>query len=173
MIPGIGVVSLCLWLVLHDGSLVCLGGEKVLQIQKLFSACVLGCACSFLVGCGSDGPQVVPVQGTVNFKGQPIGKINVLFVPDQGSKGMMAEGTTDESGKFKLQTKDPGDGAMVGSYSVAFKYVPDEVPMMPGMAGAKKVVSPIPEKYGDVNKSGHKATVDSDKSKNTFTFDLQ
>ena len=86
---------------------------------------------------------------------------------------MIAEGTTDESGIFKLQTRNPGDGAMVGTYSVAFKYVPDEVPMMPGFEGAKKAVSPIPEKYGDTNKSGHTATVDADKSKNNFTFDLK
>jgi len=60
-----------------------------------------------------------------------------------------------------------------GSYTVAFKYVPDEVPQMPGFAGAAKVVSPIPEKYSDGSNSGHTATVDADKSKNKFTFDLK
>ncbi len=125
-------------------------------------------------GCGpGDGPQLVPVSGVVNYKGKPIGKINVLFMPPAGSKGMMAEGTTDETGKFTLQTKEPGDGAIVGDYGVAFKFVPDEVPAMPGFAGAKKVVSPIPEKYGDAAKSGHTAKVTTDKSKNNFTFDLQ
>ncbi len=128
----------------------------------------------FLAGCGGgDGPELVPAGGVVTFKGQPIGKINVLFMPSAGGKGMMAEGTTDDSGKFKLQTKDPGDGAMVGSYTVAFKYVPDEIPVMPGMAGAKKIESPIPVKYADASKSGHTANVVSDKSKNNFTFDLQ
>lgn len=115
---------------------------------------------------------MVPAGGVVNYKGKPIAKINVMLMPSSG-EGMIAEGTTDDSGKFKLQTKDPGDGAMVGSYSVSFKYVPDEIPVMPGMAGAKKVVSPIPEKYSDPNKSGHKATIDADKSKNNFTFNLE
>ena len=131
------------------------------------------CACGFLAGCGSNGPTLVPAGGVVNYKGKPIGKINVMLMPSAGSNGMIAEGTTDETGKFKLQTKEPGDGAMVGSYTVAFKYVPDEVPQMPGFEGAKKVVSPIPEIYGDGSKSGQTATVVADKSKNNFTFDLK
>jgi hypothetical protein len=116
---------------------------------------------------------MVPAGGIVNFKGKPIGKINVMLMPSAGSSGMIAEGTTDETGKFTLQTKEPGDGAMVGEYTVGFKYVPDEVPEMPGFAGAKKVVSPIPEKYGDAAKSGFTAKVDADKTKNNFTFDLK
>lgn len=95
-----------------------------------------------------------------------------MLMPSGGT-GMIAEGTTDATGNFKLQTKNPGDGAMIGTYTVAFKYVPEEVPTMPGFAGAKKVVSPIPEKYGDASKSGHTATIDEDESKNNFTFDLK
>ncbi|HUP82089.1 MAG TPA: hypothetical protein VM260_26290 [Pirellula sp.] len=140
--------------------------------QRLSHLCIILGACGMLIGCGGgDGPKLVPAGGVVNYKGKPIGKINVMFMP--GTGGMIAEGTTDESGKFKLQTKDPGDGAMVGNYTVAFKYVPDEIPVMPGMDGAKKIVSPIPEKYADASKSGKTATVDADKSKNNFTFELE
>jgi hypothetical protein len=131
------------------------------------------CACGLLVGCGSSGPTIVPAGGVVNHKGKPIGKINVRLMPSAGSGGMVAEGTTDETGKFTLQTLEPGDGAMVGDYTVGFNYVPDEVPEMPGFAGAKKVVSPIPEKYADAAKSGITAKVDADKSKNNFTFELK
>jgi hypothetical protein len=126
-----------------------------------------------LVGCGSDGPTLVPAGGVVNYKGKPMEKINVMLMPIAGSTGMIAEGTTDETGKFTLQTKEPGDGAMVGEYKVGFNYVPDVVPEMPGFAGAKKVVSPIPEKYGDAATSGITAKIESDKSKNNFTFDLK
>jgi hypothetical protein len=128
-------------------------------------------ACCLFVGCSNDGPELVKAGGVVKYKGKPIGKINVLLTPTSG--GMVAEGTTDENGNFVLQTKEPGDGAMVGSYTVAFKYVPEEVPLMPGFEGAKKVVSPIPEKYGDASKSGHTAKIDPDKSKNNLSFDLQ
>ena len=145
-----------------------------MRYQRLNYLCLLVCACGLLIGCGGgDGPALVPAGGVVNYKGKAIGKISVTLTPSGGGKGMIAEGTSDESGKFKLQTKEPGDGAMVGSYTVAFNYVPDEVPAMPGFAGAAKIVSPIPEKYGDASKSGHTATVDADKSKNNFTFDLK
>ena len=140
--------------------------------QRLISFC-LAAVCSLgLTGCGDSGPRVVPVKGTVTFKNQPIGKINVMFVPAD-LKGLIAEGTTDESGKFELQTRTPGDGAMMGSYKVSFKYVSDVIPDMPGFTGGvKPEPSPIPAKYADENKSGFTATVDTDASKNDFKFDL-
>ena len=147
-----------------------------MRYQRLNYLCLLVCACGLLTGCGGgDGPKLVPAGGVVNYKGKPIGRINVMLTPSAGGKGMIAEGTTDESGKFKLQTKEPGDGAIVGSYTVAFKYVPAEVPDMFATTGpgAKKPESPIPEKYADASKSGHTASVVADKSKNNFTFDLQ
>ena len=111
--------------------------------------------------------------GVVTFKGAPIGKIAVVFTPADG-KGKIAEGKTDDSGNFKLQTNEPGDGAMVGSYNVSFNYVSDQIPDMPGMAGGKQAEpSPIPAKYGDSSKSGITATVDASASKNVFKFDLE
>ncbi len=144
-----------------------------MRYQRLNLVWLLVCVSGLFVGCGGgDGPKLVPAGGVVTFKGKPIGKISVLLMPNE-AQGMIAEGTTDQNGNFKLQTKDPGDGAMVGSYKVSFTYVPDEIPEMPGFDGAKEVVSPIPRKYADNSKSGHTATVDADKSKNNFTFDLK
>jgi len=130
--------------------------------------CLLLCATGLFAGCGSDGPQLVPAKGVVNYKGAPIGKIAVVFNPTDG-KGMIATGTTDAKGEFSLQTNKPGDGAMVGSYKVSFKYDSGEIP---DMFAPKKEVSPIPEKYGDEGKSGKTATVDASSSKNVFKFDL-
>lgn len=114
----------------------------------------------------------MPAGGTVSLKGAPIGKIAVVFMPD--GKGQIAQGTTDAQGNFKLQTQEPGDGAMVGSYKVAFQFVPDEIPDMPGFAGGKKApASPIPAKYSDAGTSGITAKVESSASKNVFKFDLQ
>lgn len=136
--------------------------------------CLLLCVSGLLIGCGgaNDGPKIVPARGVVTYKGAPIAKINVAFMPAEG-KGQIAEGTTDTDGNFELQTREPGDGAMVGSYMVAFKYVSDVIPDMPGFTGGRKPEpSPIPEKYGDASKSGFTATVDADASKNVFKFDL-
>jgi hypothetical protein len=141
--------------------------------QRLNQFCLLFVVSIAFVGCGgSDAPPVVPVKGVVTFKKAPIGKINVMFVPADG-KGLFAEGTTDASGKFELQTREPGDGAVVGSYSVSFKFVSDVIPDMPGFAGGTKPEpSPIPLKYADETKSGITATVDANASKNDFKFDL-
>ncbi|MBU6172675.1 MAG: hypothetical protein KGQ60_02670 [Planctomycetes bacterium] len=141
-------------------------------LKKLnFSCLVLG-ALLMSIGCGGGGPEVVPVKGIVTFKGKPIGKINVMFVPSD-LKGQIAEGTTNAEGKFELQTLEPGDGATVGNYKVAFKYVSDTIPDMPGFAGGvQPEKSPIPLKYSDETKSGITATVDANASKNDFKFDL-
>ena len=142
--------------------------------QRLNQLCLTFGVSIALVGCGgvSDAPKVVPAKGVVTFKGTPIGKINVMFMPSDG-KGHIADGTTDATGNFQLQTREPGDGATVGSYKVTFKFVSDVVPDMPGFAGGKKPEpSPIPAKYADETKSGITATVDASASKNDFKFDL-
>jgi hypothetical protein len=137
--------------------------------------CVLLGISLFLAGCGggaSDAPETVPVKGVVTYKGQPVPKLSVGFIPD-GGKGKLASGTTDAAGKFALMTDKPGDGAVVGPYKVAISFVPDEIPEMPGFPGSeKKVESPIPAKYADSATSGLKQTVDKDASKNNFTFEL-
>jgi hypothetical protein len=134
--------------------------------------CLLLAICSSLVGCGGSGVDTVPAEGVLTYKGNPVPQIAVAFMP-KGGKGQIAEGTTDAEGKFKLQTRTPGDGAMVGEYVVAFRFVPDEPPEMPGFPGAKAVVSPLPPKYADSLSSGVTAVVTSDASKNVFTFDLK
>lgn len=127
--------------------------------------------CSSLLGCGGNSLDTVPAEGVVTFEGEPVPKITVVFMPE-GGRGQIAKGTTDAEGKFSLQTRSPGDGAMVGDYSIAFQYTPDEPPDMPGFPGAKPVVSPLPQKYADTASSGVTATIESDASENVFNFDL-
>ncbi len=139
--------------------------------QRLISFCIIAAVSSALIGCGDGGPTIVPVNGVVSFKGKPIRNINVMFVPADG-KGRIAQGTSDDSGKFSLQTEKPGDGALMGDYKVSFKFVSESVPDMPGFAGgAKPEPSPIPLKYGDENKSGFTAKVEA--SNEEFKFDLK
>ena len=135
---------------------------------------LLLCVSSLLIGCGgaNHGLTIVPARGVVTYKGAPIAKINVVFMPKDGT-GQIAEGITDANGNFELQTREPGDGAMVGSYLVAFKHVSDVIPDMPGFTGGKQPEpSPIPEKYGDASQSGFTETVDADPAKNVFKFEL-
>jgi hypothetical protein len=134
--------------------------------------CLLLWVSGLLTGCGGATDGTVPAQGIVTYKGSPIANIAVVFTPT--GKGQIAEGTTDASGNFELQTLKPGDGAMVGSYTVSFRHVSAEIPDMPGFTGGKEPEpSPIPEKYSDAKTSGKTATVDADSSKNVFKFDLE
>lgn len=139
--------------------------------QRLFSFCLLVVVSCTLIGCGGGDPRIVPVTGVVTYKGQPIVKINVMFSPTDAT-GQIAEGTSDDTGKFVMQTQQPNDGAMMGDYKVSFKYVQDIDYDMPGFTGGvKPEPSPIPAKYADENKSGFTATVKS--SNEPFQFDLE
>lgn len=125
-----------------------------------------------IAGCGgrSDAPKTVAVTGLVKYQGQPMPNLSVAFIPDQG---MLAYGTSDAEGRFELTTSSPGDGAIPGTHKVSINFDPDQVPEMPGFPGSENnQKSPIPLKYGDVNTSGLTATVDTDSSKNDFTFEL-
>lgn len=139
--------------------------------QRFLQFCLILTTGCVIAGCGSGDPGFAPVSGVVTYKDQPIGKINVMFVPTE-LKGQIAEGTTDENGKFQLQTMKPGDGAQMGSYKVSFKYVSDIIPDMPGFdGGVQPEVSIIPVIYADENTSGFTANVES--AKNEFQFDLK
>jgi hypothetical protein len=98
-------------------------------------------------GGGANSPRfvpasnVVPVSGTLTYQGNPLAFYQVTFTPKEGG-GHSASGRTDESGKFKLGTNVPGDGANVGTYIVSAAYsgppVEDD--------SASKVLTTEPEK---------------------------
>ena len=75
----------------------------------LASLCLLGALCA---GCGSQGPQLTPVEGVVTLDGNVLEGAVVLFEPEAG--GRPATGLTDAQGKFVLKTLEEGDGAQVG-----------------------------------------------------------
>ena len=133
---------------------------------------VLG-ASTWLAGCGGagDAPEKVAAGGTVTVDGKPIPGLSIGFIP---TSGKLATGETDDQGNFTLTTDEPGDGAVVGSYSVAISKIQEVTEAMPGMDGYKKPTPPpFAKKYTDAKTSGLTATVDSDPSKNDFKFDLQ
>jgi hypothetical protein len=67
-----------------------------------------------IAGCGSEGPEFVPVSGTVSLNGKPVNEVVVTFVPKQAGKPAM--GLTDEQGQFSLSTAEGDDGVIAGPY---------------------------------------------------------
>jgi hypothetical protein len=134
----------------------------------------LGLALAFGVlgsGCGSGGPTMGRVSGTVKVDGQPLTRGTVTFIATD-SKNPNATGALDSSGRYSLQTTEPGDGAVVGSYKVAIsdgdsKAMNTALPGMPPPV-QKSAISKI---YLDGNTSGLTATVES--GSNTKDFELK
>jgi hypothetical protein len=119
----------------------------------------------FSAGCESkSGPQaiveaVVPVSGTLTYKGQPLESYQVSFVPTDGRRA--AVGTTDATGRFKMGTNAMGDGAPPGTHKVTVVWVPPtpadgaglDAPIDdPALLPKPKVA--IPEKYANADTSG-------------------
>jgi hypothetical protein len=67
-------------------------------------------------------PGLVQYQGVVTYNGSPLAEGHINFVPI--GEGRTAYATTDDSGRFKVTTIDPGDGLVKGKYKVNIsKYV--------------------------------------------------
>jgi hypothetical protein len=81
-----------------------------------------------LFGCGGSDlgrptlEDVVPVNGTVTYQGQPLENFQVTFRPTDGRKPGVA--ITDADGKFKLGTNKLDDGCPPGPCKVGVAFAP-------------------------------------------------
>jgi hypothetical protein len=134
------------------------------------------------LGCGPSGPdrpKTYPVTGVVTYKGEPVAGANLNFQLADGSGYAMA--ITDASGRYSLQTFEPGDGAVPGEYHVGITkydqsvvvddmsdddYRPPEEQQHVVAAGNQ-----LPAKYSVPQTSGLTASVKE--QPNTFNFDLE
>ncbi|WZO98714.1 hypothetical protein EP7_000302 [Isosphaeraceae bacterium EP7] len=123
-------------------------------------------------GCGSDGPTMGRVSGTVTvIDGEPLSKGTVTFIATDTTRPN-ATGTIGDGGYYTLQTTEPGDGAVVGDYKVAISDV-DSTQLntaLPGMP-VKVPKSAIAKTYSDPDKSGLTATVEA--GSNTKNFEVK
>jgi hypothetical protein len=119
------------------------------------------CILAALPGCG--GPQkahierVVPVSGTLTYRGTPLEFYQVTFVPDGDRRP--AAGVTDAAGKFTLGTNAADDGAPPGNCKVSVLFVGPPQQMEAGsevIGAAAKMPTPkvrIPDKYANADTS--------------------
>jgi hypothetical protein len=126
------------------------------------------------IGCGSNA-KLVPVSGTVTYKGKPVANADVTFAPEDG--GRVATGHTDASGKFSLTTLALNDGASVGNHRVSVTARGPDRPPKPGetssgMPGEMMPGEPtIPAKYFAPDTSG--ITQEVKRGTNHVTLDLK
>ncbi|MGE0757428.1 MAG: hypothetical protein AB7F89_02805 [Pirellulaceae bacterium] len=129
---------------------------KRIQHGAFSFAIVLGMLC----GCGERGvdgrPTPVPVSGTVLYNQQPCADAQVVFAPQDHNHA--AVGKSDSSGRFVLQTFEPGDGAVPGRFRVVVtKFEAIDTP-----DGGFKETFFLPQKYRDAETSGLTAVVATD-----------
>ncbi|MDB5386556.1 MAG: hypothetical protein JWM11_2202 [Planctomycetaceae bacterium] len=82
-------------------------------------ALLLLCCGIGLTGCGPGGPVIVPVRGTVEYKGATLSNGTITFSPKDPTEGHVAQSPIAEDGTFALSTFKTGDGAIVGTYLVS------------------------------------------------------
>lgn len=98
------------------------------------------------------------VSGTVTYRGKPLPDAQVNFAPVDG--GPIATGRTDASGRFRLGTSTPDDGARLGKHKISIVARGPDRPPRPGetgsgMPGESMPGDPlIPQKYFDAQTSG-------------------
>jgi hypothetical protein len=166
-----------------------------IPVVKCSLALLVGSALLCVLGCSSDdglGTRYT-VSGTVTYKGEPVPKADISFVPfgkdaaKQGASGQI------ENGSYSLSTLSPGDGALPGEYKVtvsarevdeaklkadsealAVKHGLPKTPMMPPelQAKANKVAkSSLPKKYESPGTSDLSAKVEE--HSNRLDFELK
>jgi hypothetical protein len=95
-----------------------------------------------VAGCGSDDGlgRRYSVSGTVKYKGEPLAKGQINFLPQDG-KGRGASGLI-EDGYYALSTNGDRDGALPGKYSVTI--LAKELDLTKAEARSKKLGTGIP-----------------------------
>ncbi len=111
--------------------------------------------CFLLIGC--QGSNVVPVSGTLTYKGNPVTNAIINFVPETGRPSSAA---TDENGRFTMLYDPQTKGAQVGKHRV---FVMRNTAVDAKLPGAIPGVAPksSPESQEFFNKYGtEKSTVE-------------
>lgn len=98
-----------------------------------------------IIGCGSDGPELTQVTGTVTLDGKPLPGATLTFVPE-ATGASPSYGVTDANGNYSLMYSRDKYGAMIGKHNVEIathKLTADD--MAEGQPVPEFV--PIPKKY--------------------------
>ena len=73
--------------------------------------------CAVQCGCGSGGPELAEVTGTVTLDGNPVPNATVIFNPTTEG-GTNSMGKTDAQGNYRLEFTQDKKGALIGEHTV-------------------------------------------------------
>jgi hypothetical protein len=140
---------------------------------------IVALTCLLLVGCGSaEVFETTKVSGQVTYRGKPLNKVQVKFMPDKengNNSSFTSVGETDASGTFNLAyivSGEKREGAAIGAHRVVLL---DLLPYesrdgnedLPG----KTKRSRVPPKFTSLTTSDLNANVTAD-SPTTVNFEL-
>jgi hypothetical protein len=124
-----------------------------------------------LAGCGRDGPQPVPIDGTITLDGGPWPKPGVLYFTTETSSrdapSRPAMGQFDTNGKLTVTTFTKGDGLLPGKYKMGV-----ECWLVPPSPGGPMSQTCVPERYCSPATSGLTLTVEPSKKVVTLKLDI-
>lgn len=77
------------------------------------------CLLPLCLGCGKGAPALVPIEGRIVYRGQPVDAGTVVFTPDseRGNFGPIAWAEIQADGRFRLQSEER-DGAVLGWHRI-------------------------------------------------------
>ena len=114
-------------------------------------------------GCGSKGPPLGDVEGTITLDGKPLSGATVEFQPDSGAPSY---GESDANGSYELYFTVRRTGALLGPHTVRI-ITGGEITNEEGIT--VRVPERLPEKYN--YSSELRRTVE--KGENVFDFELR
>jgi hypothetical protein len=129
----------------------------VFERRRLILAICLG-VLGFTIGCGSGGPQVYPVKGTVSFDGQPVPEGEIIFFPADMSTPYVGKIT---NGAFECRLPAGENRVEITATRESPTPAPDGLP---------NYESYIPSAYNTQSTLTASVTPEGD---NAFTFELQ
>ena len=95
-------------------------------MHRLAITCTLLAAGAIPACTRNDRPAVVPVEGQVYYRDQPVAGARVTFLNADAPRA--ATGETDQAGHFRLSTFEPNDGAVPGTHAVTVVKPPANAP---------------------------------------------
>lgn len=130
-----------------------------------------------MIGCeeAEDGPELLPVTGTVKFKNNPVGGARVTYYPTDDTVGFGGSARTNDDGTYSIVYQRGGEGLPAGSYKVTISKA-----TLPDGSEEAEDVSPIesqaverlPPRYSSEDSTILSKTVGTS-GNDSFDFDLK